>query len=124
MKTRSWRAVDPKLEDTRREHRPSPTRTRSRRLGVLTFTDFPGLDYLPADVRPGFFRPASEPNDEATVRRIPSNLFLLLAALAGVASSACQSGGVGDPCIPEDEYKENFAGFKVTEENVESRSYQ
>jgi len=36
----------------------------------------------------------------------------------------CPSGGVGDPCTPEDEYKENFAGFKLTEENVESRSFQ
>ena len=36
----------------------------------------------------------------------------------------CPSSGVGDQCIPEDEYKENFAGFKVTEENVESRSFQ
>jgi hypothetical protein len=31
---------------------------------------------------------------------------------------------VGDPCVPEDEYLENFAGFKLTEENVESRSFQ
>ncbi|HSN98344.1 MAG TPA: hypothetical protein VLS89_08600, partial [Candidatus Nanopelagicales bacterium] len=37
---------------------------------------------------------------------------------------ACQSGGVGDPCIPEDEYDPGFAGFKVTEENIESRSFQ
>ena len=36
----------------------------------------------------------------------------------------CPSSGVGDPCIPEDEYKENFSGFKITEENVESRSFQ
>ena len=34
----------------------------------------------------------------------------------------CPSSGVGDPCIPEDEYKEGFSGFKVTEENIESRS--
>lgn len=36
----------------------------------------------------------------------------------------CPSSGVGDPCIPEDEYKENFPGFKLTEENIESRSFQ
>lgn len=58
------------------------------------------------------------------MRRIPSNLFLLLAALAGIASSACQSGGVGDPCIPEDEYKKSFSGYSETEVNVESRSFQ
>jgi hypothetical protein len=37
---------------------------------------------------------------------------------------ACEGGGVGDPCTPEDEYSPTFAGFKVTEENIESRSFQ
>src|SRR5262245_57740775 len=37
---------------------------------------------------------------------------------------SCQSGGVGDPCIPEDEYAADFPGFKVSEENIESRSFQ
>lgn len=81
------------------------------------------LDYLRARASPGFFRPASEPNGEAPVRRIP-NLFLLLAALAGVASTGCQSGGVGDPCVPEDEYRSNFSGYSAAEVNVESRSFQ
>jgi hypothetical protein len=81
------------------------------------------LDYLRAHASPGFFRPASEPNGEATVRRIP-NLFLLLAALAGVASTGCQSGGIGDPCVPEDEYRSNFSGYSAAEVNVESRSFQ
>jgi hypothetical protein len=36
----------------------------------------------------------------------------------------CESGGVGEPCIPEDEYQEDFNGFAVTEVNVESRSFQ
>ncbi|HVU00402.1 MAG TPA: hypothetical protein VHE30_01575 [Polyangiaceae bacterium] len=58
------------------------------------------------------------------MRRIPSNLFLFIAALAGIASSACQSGGVGDPCIPEDEYRSTFSGYQPTEVNVESRSFQ
>jgi hypothetical protein len=94
-------------------------------LGVLTLTDFEDLDYLPPDVRPSFFsRRAREPSGEAPVRRIPSNLFLLLAALAGVISTGCQSGGVGDPCIPEDEYRASFSGYGVGEVNVESRSFQ
>lgn len=38
--------------------------------------------------------------------------------------TSCQSGGIGDPCIPEDEYNPAFGGFKVTEENIESRSFQ
>ena len=42
----------------------------------------------------------------------------------GAVPLACQSGGVGDPCTPEDEYNSQFSGFKVTEENIESRSFQ
>lgn len=45
-------------------------------------------------------------------------------AAIGALPLACQSGGIGDPCIPEDEYNANFAGFKMTEENIESRSFQ
>lgn len=58
-------------------------------------------------------------------RSIVSGLLGLLSVIAiGSIPSACQSGGVGDPCIPEDEYDTQFAGFKVTEENIESRSFQ
>ena len=41
-----------------------------------------------------------------------------------MASSACQTGGVGDPCVPEDEYNKAFAGYQPTETNVESQSFQ
>lgn len=58
-------------------------------------------------------------------RSIFSGLFGLISVVAvGSLPTACQSGGVGDPCIPEDEYTPQFAGFKVTEENIESRSFQ
>ncbi|MRG93268.1 hypothetical protein [Polyangium spumosum] len=58
-------------------------------------------------------------------RSILSGMLGLISVLAlGGLPVACQSGGVGDPCIPEDEYKTDFAGFKVTEENIESRSFQ
>lgn len=36
----------------------------------------------------------------------------------------CEAGGVGDPCIPEDEYRPSFAGFSKDEVNIESRSFQ
>ncbi len=36
----------------------------------------------------------------------------------------CQSGGIGDPCIPEDEYQQYFSGYSETEVNLESRSFQ
>lgn len=38
--------------------------------------------------------------------------------------AACTSGGIGDPCTPEDEYRADFPGFKVQQENIESRSFQ
>lgn len=58
-------------------------------------------------------------------RTILSGLLGLFSVIAvGSIPTACQSGGVGDPCVPEDEYNPQFAGFKVTEENIESRSFQ
>jgi hypothetical protein len=54
------------------------------------------------------------------------SLFAGLACVAslGILPAACQSGGVGDPCIPEDEYSPEFSGFDPAEENIESRSFQ
>src|SRR4051812_9505751 len=51
-------------------------------------------------------------------------LAVLSVAVLGIVPVACQSGGVGDPCTPEDEYNSTFPGFKVQEENIESRSFQ
>jgi hypothetical protein len=42
----------------------------------------------------------------------------------GFLPASCQTGGIGDPCTPEDEYLGTFAGFKLTQENIESRSFQ
>ncbi len=42
----------------------------------------------------------------------------------GLAAIGCESGGVGDPCIPEDEYQADFAGYGIGEVNIESRSFQ
>ncbi len=58
------------------------------------------------------------------MRWTSSKLSLFLISLAGLAGSACQSGGVGDPCIPEDEYFPTFSGYSETEVNVESKSFQ
>jgi hypothetical protein len=54
------------------------------------------------------------------------SLFASLAVcvLFPLALTGCPSGGVGDPCIPEDEYRKEFSGFAATEVNVESRSFQ
>lgn len=51
-------------------------------------------------------------------------LALISVGAMGAVPIACQSGGVGDPCTPEDEYNTQFPGFKVAEENIESRSFQ
>jgi hypothetical protein len=48
---------------------------------------------------------------------------LALAVLAALPL-ACQSGGVGDPCTPEDEHDSHFAGFDVGQTYIESRSFQ
>jgi hypothetical protein len=42
----------------------------------------------------------------------------------GVLALGCQSGGIGDPCTPEDEYQQYFSGYEVTEVNIESKSFQ
>lgn len=58
------------------------------------------------------------------MRSIHSLTLLLLTALSGLASFGCQSGGVGDPCIPEKEYDVQFAGGTFDQVNVESKSFQ
>ncbi|HVJ22034.1 MAG TPA: hypothetical protein VM686_41800 [Polyangiaceae bacterium] len=47
-----------------------------------------------------------------------------LVAALGLFALGCESGGVGDPCTPEDEYTQGFANFSDEEVNVESRSFQ
>ena len=52
-----------------------------------------------------------------------------LVGLAGMALmpaflQGCSQTGVGDPCVPEQEYFTCFAGFQVGEVNVESKSFQ
>jgi len=49
-----------------------------------------------------------------------TGLVLILGALA----QGCQSGGVGDPCTPEDEFQQFFSGYAFTEVNIESKSFQ
>ncbi len=58
-------------------------------------------------------------------RSILTGLFAVASVAAlGLLPTACQSSGIGDPCTPEDEYNPLFGGFKVTEDNIESRSFQ
>lgn len=47
-----------------------------------------------------------------------------LAFTALLVLPGCEGAGVGDPCIPEDEYRSDFGGYSKDEVNVESRSFQ
>ena len=52
-------------------------------------------------------------------------IVLFFSGVSAVSAAlGCQPGGVGDPCIPEDEYTPTFSGFGYAEANVESRSFQ
>jgi hypothetical protein len=51
-------------------------------------------------------------------------VILIGAFLCVLSGSGCSAGGVGDPCIPEQEYDVCFAGFDEMEVNVESKSFQ
>jgi hypothetical protein len=56
--------------------------------------------------------------------RIQSLFSFIALATLGLSTLGCEPGGVGDPCIPEDEYRQEFSSFAVTEVNVESKSFQ
>lgn len=57
------------------------------------------------------------------IRKI-TGFSLLASAFLGLLPLACQPGGVGDPCTPEDEYNVGFPGYAASEVNVESKSFQ
>jgi hypothetical protein len=58
--------------------------------------------------------------------RAVSTLFgcLFIAVSAPVWISGCDEGGVGDPCLPEDEFYSDFSGYSRSEVNFESGSLQ
>jgi len=45
-------------------------------------------------------------------------------ALLAFLFPGCPAQGVGDPCVPEEEYSPTFSGFAATEVSTESRSFQ
>jgi hypothetical protein len=49
---------------------------------------------------------------------------LTFGAVGVLAASGCKQTGIGDPCIPEQEYNATFNGFDPDEVVVESRSFQ
>lgn len=77
-----------------------------------------GVQHIRSDIRGESERGGAQPRDWG------KRALFGLAALLGLNALGCQPGGVGDPCIPEDEYRQQVAGYGVTEVNVESRSFQ
>lgn len=59
-----------------------------------------------------------------TMSNVGSWSVALLLGLSALGAVGCKPGGVGDPCVPEDEYQQTFSGFQVGESNVESKSFQ
>jgi hypothetical protein len=45
-------------------------------------------------------------------------------AVAVLSGTGCAATGIGDPCVPEQEYRPDFIGFSVNEVSVESKSFQ
>jgi hypothetical protein len=45
-------------------------------------------------------------------------------AVAVLSGTGCKQTGVGDPCVPEQEFQPTFQGFNEQEVNVESKSFQ
>lgn len=76
----------------------------------------------------GCSRPYRIPQDAEQVVFRMNRYQWVLSTIAILASSAsiwgCTPGGVGDPCIPEDEYEDGFSGYGVEEVNVEAMSFQ
>lgn len=59
-----------------------------------------------------------------TMSNVGSWSVALLLGLSALGAVGCKPGGVGDPCVPEDEYQQTFSGFQKGETNVESKSFQ
>ncbi len=59
------------------------------------------------------------------MRQVQSILAVCaLGSLVIGLEGGCTPGGIGDPCVPEDEYAADFSGFASGEVNVETRSLQ
>jgi hypothetical protein len=49
---------------------------------------------------------------------------LTIAGLSTFAGQGCGVTGIGDPCVPDEEFKPDFRGFALKESSAESKSYQ
>jgi hypothetical protein len=58
------------------------------------------------------------------MKRIKAWVLPLLGGTCLAMFPGCPAEGVGDPCVPEDEYTTTFSGFSLSEVSTESRSFQ
>jgi hypothetical protein len=56
-------------------------------------------------------------------RRILAGLTAIL-AISILSGTGCQTTGIGDPCVPEEEYDTSYLGAALTDTDTESKSYQ
>src|SRR5258708_4084948 len=78
-----------------------------------------------------FVRPSTSLTDLLANRYVRAAMMKAIVGLAAVAvvtllvgAPGCKDVGVGDPCVPEQEYFADFNGFSEKEVNVESKSFQ
>jgi hypothetical protein len=76
---------------------------------------------------PAAIAPVDLLDEEGEPPKMTRSILIVIAVgvfLAIVAGSGCAPAGIGDPCIPEQEYDQCFPGFSEGEVNTESRSFQ
>ncbi len=66
--------------------------------------------------------PLAVPSGVTNARQVCASV--LWSALLATIITGCPDQGVGDPCIPEDEYQAMFSGFTLGESYIESGSLQ
>lgn len=52
------------------------------------------------------------------------SLFVVATGALAFAAPGCSDDGIGDPCVPEDEYNPSFLGFDARQVATESKSFQ
>ena len=62
----------------------------------------------------------TEPNTMMRQTLVSASMVLAFGAL----SLACKAGGVGDPCIPNDEFYADYSGATEDGAQIEDRSFQ
>jgi hypothetical protein len=101
-------------------------------MGALLngLTDFARLDYVAHWLTRVVSRRRQSASCSTQRGRAYTMTRSILAALAAtiavavLSGAGCNSTGVGDPCVPEQEYDRTFLGFDRNEVSIESKSFQ